>query len=184
MKSPDEQTLREPKAPTQENQVTDAPAWWRGAQGEYWVVGQGIALLGFAVLPVYPNLGIDLTATPWLYFRWAGLIGFGAIAAVFLFKGVLDLGKSLTPLPYPVEEGQFVQTGVYGVVRHPLYSGLILAALGWSLYWLSGAHFLGAIALLLFFDAKARTEESWLLQKYPEYADYRQRVKKLLPWIY
>jgi protein-S-isoprenylcysteine O-methyltransferase Ste14 len=40
-----------------------------------------------------------------------------------------------------------------------------------------------ALALLIFFDLKARREESWLEQPYPEYASYQKRVKKLVPWL-
>jgi len=45
-------------------------------------------------------------------------------------------------------------------------------------------HFFGAIALFVFFDAKARKEEVWLTERFPDYANYRISVKKLIPWIY
>lgn len=38
--------------------------------------------------------------------------------------------------------------------------------------------------LLIFLDIKARREETWLTQKYPEYTEYQQRVKKLIPGLY
>jgi protein-S-isoprenylcysteine O-methyltransferase Ste14 len=38
--------------------------------------------------------------------------------------------------------------------------------------------------LFVFFDAKSRTEEVWLTAKFPDYINYRNSVKKLLPWIY
>ncbi|BEI40751.1 hypothetical protein PHIN9_06820 [Polynucleobacter sp. HIN9] len=41
-----------------------------------------------------------------------------------------------------------------------------------------------AVALLIFFDLKSRKEEEWLLEKFPNYQDYRQRTKKLIPLIY
>jgi len=64
-----------------------------------------------------------------IYVVWAIAFGIGLVAAVFLFKGLWDLGDSLTPLPYPKNNGQLVQTGVYSIARHPLYRGVILAAL-------------------------------------------------------
>ncbi|MBD1869150.1 isoprenylcysteine carboxylmethyltransferase family protein [Cyanobacteria bacterium FACHB-471] len=157
---------------------------WRNSQrGEYWVVAQALLITGFVLLPVYRPLELALSPE-WLYFSWAiaGILGVGAIA--FFIKGILDLGNSLTPLPYPREDGQLVQTGVYAIVRHPLYSGLILAALGWTVFQFSLPHLVGALMFVLFFDAKAAREENWLMQKYPDYATYRQTVKKLIPWLY
>ena len=41
-----------------------------------------------------------------------------------------------------------------------------------------------ALLLLGFFDLKSRREEAWLIEVYRDYADYRRRVKKLIPGIY
>ena len=41
-----------------------------------------------------------------------------------------------------------------------------------------------AVVLFIFFDRKSRREEAWLMEAYPGYADYRGRVKKLIPGIY
>lgn len=156
---------------------------WRGQHGEYWVLAQALLFLGFALLPVYRSPLLQLTV-PTTYFIWAMAAGLGLGATVLLLKGLVDLGRNLTPLPYPVESGELVRSGIYSFVRHPLYSGVILAALSWAVFQLSLSHLLGTIALFLFFDAKANREENWLLEKYPDYADYRQQVKKLLPWLY
>jgi protein-S-isoprenylcysteine O-methyltransferase Ste14 len=87
-------------------------------------------------------------------------------------------------LPHPRDDGQLVQTGIYGLVRHPLYSGVIsltLAYAGWQMSWV---HLAGSIGLLLFFNAKASKEEVWLTTKFPEYTSYCLIVKKLIPGIY
>ena len=41
-----------------------------------------------------------------------------------------------------------------------------------------------AALLFLLFDAKARREEAWLVEKFPSYAEYRRRVRKLVPFVY
>jgi protein-S-isoprenylcysteine O-methyltransferase Ste14 len=69
-------------------------------------------------------------------------------------------------------------------VRHPLYSGLILAALGWTLFQMSISHLIASALLIILFEIKANREEAWLTKKYPAYSEYRQRVKKLIPGIY
>lgn len=155
---------------------------WRGERGEYWVLLQGLLMVGFVLLPVYCPW--EMTSALWQWMAWgmAAILGVGA--AILLGKGLMDLGANLTPLPYPKEYGVLVQTGVYGVVRHCLYSGLIMAALAWTLVQLSLSHLVGVAVLFLFFDVKAHKEEVWLMEKYPEYTEYQQRVKKLIPWVY
>jgi len=157
--------------------------WQQGVRGEYWVLTQALRLLGVVFLPSYRLWGFN-PAAPWVYGIWGGAAMLGLAATILLGKGLVDLGQSLTPLPYPRDDGQLVQSGVYGVVRHPIYSGVILGILAWGLYQLSVTHVAAAIAFLLFFDAKARREEQWLSEKYGEYAAYQQRVKKLIPWVY
>ncbi len=47
--------------------------------------------------------------------------------------GVVSLGSSLTPFPKPSERSTLRGRGAYRLVRHPIYGGLLLVALGWSL---------------------------------------------------
>src|SRR6266849_2175743 len=54
----------------------------------------------------------------------------GVLMAVL---GSLSLGSSLTIFPRPREDGSLVQNGLYGLVRHPIYSGVLRAALGLSI---------------------------------------------------
>jgi protein-S-isoprenylcysteine O-methyltransferase Ste14 len=69
-------------------------------------------------------------------------------------------------------------------VRHPIYFAVLLGCLGLALASQSPLRLLLTLALLVFFDRKARREEIWLQEQYPEYASYKIRVKKLIPWIY
>jgi protein-S-isoprenylcysteine O-methyltransferase Ste14 len=152
-------------------------------RGEFWVLGQFILLLGFVLLPVYRLNVFKFESDVWLYCVWLVAAAIWLLSSILLVKGLLDLGRNLTPLPYPKEDGELIQSGVYGIVRHPLYSGLILAAIGWAIFQLSLTHLLGAAVMFIFFDAKASREEIWLSQKYPEYSQFQQRVKKLIPWL-
>ena len=74
--------------------------------------------------------------------------------------------------------------GIYSVMRHPLYTSVMLASLGWALLWQSGPALVAALLLAPFFDAKARREERWLAERFPDYGDYQRRVARFLPWIY
>ncbi|MEN9228648.1 MAG: isoprenylcysteine carboxylmethyltransferase family protein [Gloeomargarita sp. GMQP_bins_120] len=154
------------------------PDWWRNSRGEYWVIGQGVVSLGYLLLPVVPVEPFPLAL------RWAGATLFGLIALGLGGAGLLHLGENLTPLPHPKDTGQLVTTGVYGWVRHPIYSSVIFLALAYACWRGSWTHFLGTAGLLLFFDRKAAQEERWLQEKFPTYQTYRQRVKKLIPGVY
>ena len=162
--------------------MTERRPWWRGARGEWYVVIQ-FALLGVVL------------AAPWLWPlpawpAWLAVLGriagilLGVVAAAFIGSGIWTLGRNLTAVPHPKEDATLVVGGAYGLVRHPIYSGIIGGSLGWGLLlnhlWTIGL----AIILFLFFDVKSRREEKWLVQKFPHYAAYQKRVHKLLPFVY
>jgi len=158
--------------------------WWRGEKGEYWVLAQTLLSVGFILLPVYPGLQAEPLTAPMVYLRWGMIIVCGLVAGLMMGLGGLALGQNLTPLPHPKPEGNLVTSGIYGLVRHPLYSGVIFAAIaygGWQWSWVHG---LGALIFFLFFDFKARQEETWLKDKFADYSEYQTQVKKLIPWIY
>jgi len=150
------------------------------SRGEYWVVAQIILLIAIALVPnnwvAWPD-GLATLATV------LGLI-FGLIGAIFLALSALNLGTNLTVFPRPKDDGTLVQVGLYALVRHPMYFGVIAAALGWSLLRTNAIGVGLSIVLLLFFDRKAAREEIWLRGKYANYADYQKRVRKLIPFIY
>jgi protein-S-isoprenylcysteine O-methyltransferase Ste14 len=131
-----------------------------------------------------------LALAPLLRGPWSSLVSLIAGIVLLAFggwlgvAGVRALGRNRTPYPRPLENSTLVQHGVYGLVRHPLYSSVILVSAGWALLWASGTALLVSLALAILLDAKARREERWLREKFPEYAAYAGRVRRLLPWIY
>ncbi|MEB3189933.1 MAG: isoprenylcysteine carboxylmethyltransferase family protein [Snowella sp.] len=158
--------------------------WWRGEKGEYWVIAQGLLSLGFILLPTHPDVGIEKLPSTLQLLRWSTIFFCGVTAFLMLFLGGLKLGQNLTPLPHPKPEGTLVTTGIYGLVRHPLYSGVIFAAIAYGCWQWSWVHGLGTIIFFVFFNLKANKEENWLQAKFPTYDLYKSKVKKLIPWIY
>jgi protein-S-isoprenylcysteine O-methyltransferase Ste14 len=147
-------------------------------RGGLWVVAQGLLLLAVAVLGiVYRNESKHLA----LFF---GGLFFLITSASCGIAGALALGRNLTPFPKPTAQARFVDSGIYGLLRHPLYVSVFCGAVGWSLIRQSWPALAVSLVLAVFFDAKARQEEFWLRQQFPEYAKYQQRVRRFLPWIY
>lgn len=99
-------------------------------------------------------------------------------------RGLLDLRDNLTPLPHPRDGATLVERGAYGLVRHPIYGGLVLGAFGWGLLTASPAAVAGAAVLLGFFDLKSRREEIWLAARFGDYEAYRARTRRLIPYLY
>jgi len=135
-----------------------------GQRGEAWVVIQAILLLLYATVP---QAGLA-----WSNSAVAEAIGWSlALAGGALFVlSIFNLGRSLTPLPRPLPDGKLVTGGAYALVRHPIYSAVILVAAGFAVLTEHGLRLVLSALLFLFFDLKARTEERWLQEKYPKYA--------------
>ena len=111
-------------------------------------------------------------------------ISIGLISILVMLIAVINLGKNLTPLPCPKDDAQLVQSGLYRYVRHPIYFGVLLAALAWLLIFPNVYILLYSIGLFILFDLKSRREEVWLVERFPAYQDYQMRAKKLIPGIY
>lgn len=155
-----------------------------GRRGEMLVAIQFALMLIFAATPAWhPGLSPGLFDDLWPL-RLVLAVPFAILALVLGAMGSHHIRDYLTPLPYPVEHSELVQHGVYSIVRHPLYSSLLSAALGWTLYMLSLSHLILLAIGFLFFDFKARKEEAWLSERHPEYREYAQRVAKFIPRVY
>ncbi len=137
-----------------------------GARGGGWVFLQFLllgAIVACSLLGGWPSRARGVLEPVGLLVLGAGLVVLGL--------GFAALGRSLTPFPRPLSEGELCRLGIYRRVRHPIYGGLSAVALGWSL---AAAPFaLPASALLTtVLVLKSRSEEEWLLARFPEYAAY------------
>jgi 2-amino-4-hydroxy-6-hydroxymethyldihydropteridine diphosphokinase len=146
-------------------------------RGGGWVASQGLLLILWAAAFVTSAQFPPRAA------MWIGLlpvvVGFWMATAA-----VPTLGRGLTPFPAPSPSGQLTTTGPYGLVRHPMYGGILLAVIGASI--LAGSWWAGAAAapLGILFYFKSRHEERFLRIVYPAYPDYARSVpKRLLPGI-
>jgi protein-S-isoprenylcysteine O-methyltransferase Ste14 len=163
--------------------ATDHKHWWKGARGEWLVVGQ-VALIGLVFFGPRTVFGQPTWSFPFAAACPIAGILLMVAGGVLLLAGLVKLGPGLTPLPYPKEGAWLVETWPFALVRHPMYSGGVVLALGWALCvrsWLTVGY---VVVLFLFLDRKSTREERWLAEKYPTYGDYQRRVRKLIPFLY
>ncbi len=131
-----------------------------------------LALLVFLSQSVGPQIHrfVTLGGT----FEWLGIIGVLVCAA--------SLRRSLTAIPIPKQNGELSTTGLYRYVRHPMYSSVLLFALGIALHAGSAIKYLLALFLYVLFHLKSVYEEKYLRLKYPEYAQYSARIPRFIPF--
>jgi protein-S-isoprenylcysteine O-methyltransferase Ste14 len=151
-----------------------------GPRGEGWVFIQAVVLVGVAVVGLLGARWPEHLQVPALVAASAsGVAGLWLAAS-----GVRTLGTSLSPLPRPPTASELTESGVYALVRHPIYGGILLVALAWSLAlspWALVPTGLLAVALAL----KSRLEEEWLVDRHPGYASYRERVhRRFVPYLW
>ena len=95
------------------------------------------------------------------------------------------LGTNWSAMPSIKKDHELIQRGPYRLVRHPIYTGLLLAVFGSCLAegGVGNLWVVGMVAVLLIVKLKA--EEALLARQFPEaYLQYRRRVKALIPFIY
>lgn len=104
----------------------------------------------------------------------------GGIALVVV--SLVSLGAALTPTPVPQERAALRTNGIYSLVRHPVYSGILVAALGFTLAVGSIWQVLMWVALAVFFYAKAFWEDRLLAEKHGvAWFDYADHVSSFIP---
>jgi protein-S-isoprenylcysteine O-methyltransferase Ste14 len=143
-----------------------------GPRGEGWLLIQMLLLVGVAIAGLAGG-------------RWPATLHVPALVTAIIcavaglrlaFSGVRTLGKSLSPLPKPPATSELKESGAYALVRHPIYGGILLLSLAWSLALSPWALIpTGALAIALAF--KSRLEERWLIDRHPTYPSYRERVR-------
>lgn len=113
----------------------------------------------------------------WFFGPGVTRVGFvvAVIGVVLAFWAGRTMGRSLSPFPRPPRDAELVDRGPYRYLRHPIYVGATLFFAGLSLVFSVYGLVLTAV-LAAFWLAKARLEERYLAERFPEYTDYRRRT--------
>jgi protein-S-isoprenylcysteine O-methyltransferase Ste14 len=116
--------------------------------------------------------------------RWLGVVLFAAGGALRLWS-VVVLGNRFSGLVAIQPGHTLVTSGVYGVIRHPSYLGLLVNSLGWGLAFRSGVGLLLTALIIPVLLARIRAEERLLRAHFgAEYDAYRARTSRLIPGLY
>jgi protein-S-isoprenylcysteine O-methyltransferase Ste14 len=141
-------------------------------------VGLILVILLLARVRVFK--GHAAISNPWLQGIGLALFLLGLALAVW---ARVYLGRNWGMPMSQKDDPELVTTGPYRSIRHPIYSGIILAMIGTtiaaSLYWLIAVVLLGA-----YFIYSAIVEERFMARRFPDsYPEYKRSTKMLIPFI-
>jgi len=118
--------------------------------------------------PLAPTVGVLLIA--------AGL-GFSVWAR-------RHLGRNWSSQVVVKADHALVRSGPYSRLRHPIYTGLLLAFLGTAVIIGEVRGFLAFVLLLISFAIKSRAEEARMRETFPEYEGYRRETSAIIPYVF
>jgi len=157
--------------------------------GSDWYV-MPLMTIGFLVGFVYPAVEKRFEniwnpypfPIPW----WAEIIGFVFMCGGFIIIMWAQVQNAFASKILDINKDQkLIDTGLYGKVRHPIYSGAFLWAIGTPLALGSIIAIVGSFLVIISLLIRIKPEEDMLIKGMDGYEDYRQRVKyKLFPGIY
>jgi protein-S-isoprenylcysteine O-methyltransferase Ste14 len=144
-----------------------------------------IRVLLMAVVIVLIRLGVfrhtELNTDPWRDGLGLALFALGLGAAVW---ARVQIGRNWGVPMTRKEEPELVTSGPYRLVRHPIYSGILLAGIGTAVslswFWLIAVGVAAA-----YFVYSATVEERYLSEQFPDaYPAYRRSTKMLVPYVF
>jgi protein-S-isoprenylcysteine O-methyltransferase Ste14 len=137
-----------------------------------WGRGPWQVMFSAQIVPQSPdtgNLGLALTLAGRAF----------ALSARFV------LGKNWSATVTIKHDHELVRSGPYAIVRHPIYSGFLLALLGTSIARGNIGAFVGVAITALALRLKSLNEESFMLEQFgSQYTAYKQDVKALIPFVW
>jgi len=156
-----------------------------------------------------PRLAMQIPATTllaigfiFLFSPWRGFLNvpvtprdtpLGIIGVALVLAGVgfaiwarLALGTNWSGLVVTMKQGhELVQSGPYAIVRHPIYTGILLAMIGTALTRGTLAGYIGVAAGLVAILIRIKIEEQLMSERFGDaYQVYRRRARKLVPFVW
>jgi protein-S-isoprenylcysteine O-methyltransferase Ste14 len=135
-----------------------------------YAAAQFVLLFAFAAIVLWnPGAPLFVAAAAAMAGNVLGVVGLAAIAL-----GFLALRGNIQVAPHTKEGAHLVRSGIYRVLRHPMYTGIALCVVALWLREPTLAVAIAGLVVIVFLGIKRRVEERFLLAAYPEYAEYRK----------
>jgi protein-S-isoprenylcysteine O-methyltransferase Ste14 len=175
-----------------------APKSWREWAGagliQAFIIALYAEMYGFP-LTIYlltGFLGIDIPLNAMPGHLWATLLGYGLIGGtiemllggVFIVAGIALLIVGWKKVYQATRAGHFAKEGLYGVIRHPQYTGIMLAVFGQIVHWPTIVTLALFPVIVLVYIRLARKEERAMIGRFGmEYRDYMEHVPMFFPRV-
>ena len=145
-----------------------------------------VKLSGLMFIAGFVAAGLDFRFHWTLLPNWVSLAASAAFLLAYLLYAEVLRENTYLSRTIEVQEGQkVIDTGLYGIVRHPMYSATLLLFFSIPLVLGSGIAFVCFLAYPAIIAKRIRNEEQVLTEGLPGYADYCRRVRwRLLPLVW
>jgi len=146
-------------------------------KGAIFVVLQ-LLLFGFFLVDIDQ---LNYQSSQWLIKVGQILFNIGIIVIILSF---IQLNKHLSPFPMPKSGSKLIKIGLYSLIRHPIYTGILVTFFGGGLR--KESFYKIGITILLFclFFVKSTYEERLLLKTHQDYAEYMKNTYRFFPWLF
>lgn len=145
----------------------------------------GLLVIGFWLL-----FGEQSRHLPWLHFRllpatpitwWIGLL-LTALGVAIAILARLSLGSNWSGTVTLKQDHELIRKGLYSHIRHPIYSGILLGAIGSGMIEGEVRDLVGFLFLLTSFFIKAKREESFLFEEFgTNFTEHQRHTGMFLP---
>ena len=142
----------------------------------------GLAIILISVPPHAGWAGGRFLPRLWAFY-WLG-VALVVVGMGFACWARVHIGRNWSAVVTVKQDHEMVRSGPYAIVRHPIYSGLLLALLGTAVARGDWQGLLAIPLVLLAFLRKIRLEEKWMAEQFPrDYPQYRATVAALIPFL-
>ena len=145
-----------------------------------------VKLSGLMFLVGFIAAGLSFRFDWWMLPKWVSILGAALFLASYALYAEVLRENTWLSRTIEVQEGQtVVSTGLYGIVRHPMYAVTLVLFLSMPLVLRSALAFVVFLAYPAIIAGRLLDEERFLAAELPGYSEYMQKVKwRLIPFVW